>query len=315
MKNLKQIILATLMLSLAIVACNLPGQKATPTQLEPTPNQTMTALFNIVTQQPTIAPPISTATESQPQVVTATTAPSTSEPTIAPTNTSRPLTATKTSTSVPRPGSKTDAAYLATAPTLDGVWDEWNTTAYPAKFVVFGKSNWTGKDDLEGSYRIGWDNTYLYLAVKVIDDKYVQNASGIDLYKGDSIEVLLDTGFLGDFSSPTLDGDDYQLVVSPGKPDTKGIKEAYLYYPSNVAGSRPQVKIGSVGGDGLYRIEFAMPWSMFGVTPSTGMQFGFAVSINDNDNPSVNEQQTLVSNDPDRVLTDPTTWTLLTLTH
>lgn len=314
MKNQIRIILAVLMLALAVVACNLPGQKATQTPLVPTPNKTMTALFSIVTQQPTIAPPVATATESQHAIATATNAPPTAAFTAAPTNTSRPLTtSTLAPTSNPRPAGKVNATYLATAPSLDGIWDEWNTTAYPAKFVVFGKSNWTGKDDLEASYRIGWDNTYLYLAVKVIDDKYVQNATGVDIYKGDSVELLLDTDFLGDLNSTSLSSDDYQLVVSPGKPDTKGSREAYLYFPNNVAGSRPQVKIGSVGGDGLYRIEFAVPWSMFGVTPSNGMQFGFAVSVNDNDNTSANEQQTMVSSVADRTLTDPTTWALLNL--
>ncbi len=314
MKNQIRTILPVLMLALAVVACNLPGQKATQTPLEPTPNQTMTALFSIVTQQPTIAPPVATATEEQHAVATATSAPPTSVPTVRPLNTTVPLvTSTAAATSELRPAGKAKATFLATAPTLDGIWDEWTTTAYPAKFVVFGKSNWTGKDDLEASYRIGWDNTYLYLAVKVIDEKYVQNATGVDIYKGDSIELLLDTNLLGDLNSAQLSTDDYQLVVSPGKPDTKGTKEAYLYFPSSVAGGRPQVKIGSVGGDGLYRIEFAVPWSMLGVTPTNGQQFGFALSVNDNDNPSANEQQTMVSNDADRVLTDPTSWMLLTL--
>jgi len=42
-------------------------------------------------------------------------------------------------------------------------------------------------------------------------------------------------------------------------------------------------------------------------------QFGFAVSMNDNDNESQNLLQSMVSNVQDRVLTDPTTWALLEL--
>jgi hypothetical protein len=315
MKKNSRMILVIMFLGLAMLACNLSFQRATQTPVEPTPNQTMTALFSIVTQQqPTLAPPVASATQDLAPVASATSAPPTEASATAQSATSVPTT---TSTAAPtaeiRPAGKASATYLATAPSLDGVWDEWSTTAYPARFVVYGSTNRTDKEDLEGSYRIGWDNTYLYLAVKVIDDKYVQNATGIDIFKGDSIELLLDTDLTGDQYSTSITSDDYQLVISPGKPDTAGTKEAYMYYPSSVAGSRPQVKISSAGGDGTYRVELAIPWSLFGITPATGQRYGFAVSVSDNDNSSANEQQSMVSNVSNRALTDPTTWALLTL--
>ncbi len=310
-----QIILALIVLAMGILACNLPGQQATQTPSEPTPNQTMTALFAIVTQAlPTLPPPVPTATSEGHTVASATTAPPTQTVTLAPTLTLAPLvTATKAATAELRTAGKASASFLSTAPTLDGVWDEWKTTAFPARSVVYGSGEHDGKEDLEGSYRIGWDNTYLYLAVKVIDDKYVQNASGTDIFKGDSIELLLDTDLEGDLNSTSLSGDDYQLVISPGKPDPDDPKEVYLYYPSNVAGERPQVKVASMGGDGLYRVEIAIPWSMYGITPASGQRYGFAVSVSDNDNESSNVQQSMVSNISSRALTDPTTWALLTL--
>jgi hypothetical protein len=73
------------------------------------------------------------------------------------------------------------------------------------------------------------------------------------------------------------------------------------------------VAIGAVTMKDGYRIEFAIPWSVFGITPVKGQVFGFAVSVSDNDNKSQDVQQTLISSAPDRVLTDPTTWGLLTL--
>ncbi len=310
-----QIILALIVLGMGVLACNLPGQTPTQTPEEPTPNQTMTALFAIVTQAlPTLPPPVPSATAEAHAVVSPTTAPPTQAITLAPTRTLAPLvTATKAATAELRTAGKASATFLSTAPTLDGVWDEWKTTAYPARAVVYGSDEHDGKEDLEGSYRIGWDNTYLYLAVKVIDDIYAQNASGADIYKGDSIELLLDTNLEGDLTSTSLSSDDYQLVVSPGKPDPDDPKEAYLYYPSNVAGERPQVKIAAEGGDGLYRVEIAIPWSMYGITPASGQRYGFAVSVSDNDNEGSNVQQSMVSNVSGRSLTNPTTWALLTL--
>jgi len=310
-----QISLTALVLGLAAVACNLPGQTATQTPSEPTPNMTMTALFSIVTQPPaTIPAPLPTATEEPQAIISPTSLPTSTVVTLPPTHTPAPLvTSTPKPTEELRSAGQVKAEFLSTAPEMDGVWDEWETSAYPVRAVVYGKGNRDGKEDLEGSYRVGWDNTYLYLAVKVIDDIYAQNATGIDIFKGDSIELLLDADLKGDLTSTSLSSDDYQLVISPGRPDPDDPKEAYLYYPSNVAGGRPQVKVAAVGGDGLYRVEIAIPWSLFGVTPSAGQQFGFAVSISDNDNDSANEQQSMVSNLANRSLTDPTSWALLTL--
>ncbi|GAP12062.1 hypothetical protein BECAL_03262 [Bellilinea caldifistulae] len=306
---------SAVMLLLALtLACNLPGRQAAPTLSEPTPNRTMTALFELVQTQVGIPSPLPSAT-SEPVISTNTPPPA---PSPLPTSTAvqptqPPASPTVTQTAALRSAGSYTAPYLSEAPKLDGVWDEWKTTAYPIKPVVFGKENHTGKEDLEGSFRIGWDNTYLYLAVKVIDDQYVQNASGIDLYKGDTIELLLDVDLLGDLNSRELSGDDYQLVISPGKGSVSGDKEAYLYYPAGKAGSRSDVKIASEGGSGLYRVEAAVPWSLFGITPADGQRYGFAVSVSDNDKEGENVQQSMVSMAPNRRLTDPTTWAVLVL--
>lgn len=305
---------ALLMLLLLALACNLPGRQAVPTPSEPTPNRTMTALFELVQTRVVIPSPLPSATP--PAAVNTNTPPPSPSP--LPTSTAVQPTQPQASptvinTAVLRSAGSYTVPFLSEAPKLDGVWDEWKTKAYPMKLVVYGKGNHTDKEDLEGSFRIGWDNTYLYLAVKVIDDQYVQNASGIDLFKGDTIELLLDVDLLGDLNSRELNNDDYQLVISPGKGSTSGDKEAYLYYPTGKAGSRMNVKIASEGGSGLYRVEAAIPWSIFGITPADGQRYGFAVSVSDNDKEGENIQQSMVSMVPNRRLTDPTTWALLTL--
>lgn len=311
-----------LLLLLMLSACNMPGIKSNPTPiLFPTPNYTMTALFSTdgdtmpTATQPevivTVLEPTQAATlapTNTPIVVTATTLPTF---TPLPTATSNP---TATNTVTIRGGFWVTATYLSTPPTLDSVWDEWTNTKYPAKYVAYGKENWVNSDDLEGSFRLGWDKDYLYVAVKVLDDKYVQNASGADLYKGDSIEILLDTNLYGDLDSKSLSADDFQIGISPGKGGVDGIKEGYIWYPTSKTGGISGIKIGSSAGSGVYRVETAIPWSTFGITPASGQQYGFGISFSDNDNESSNVQQSLVSNLPNRSLVDPTTWTVLTLT-
>lgn len=318
-----------LLLAVLLVGCNLtPG----PEPVQPTfpvPNQTMTALFStplptlVMTQVPgratetkpaepsqTSLPPTAIPPSAVPPTATlepsATLAP-TRAPTLAP-PTSTPDISRRTITSV-------TASRVSTKPTIDGDWNDLPSKEYPADIVVFGASNWKNADDLTASFKIGWDATNLYLGVKVRDDTYVQNSTGANLFKGDSIEILLDTDVSADYYVKTLSPDDFQLGISPGRPDVSGTKEAYLWLPTNLAGSRSQVKIASIrnNAEGITRIEVSIPWSLFGVTPASGDHFGFVLSVSDNDKSSENVQQSMVSNVKTRVLTDPTTWGDLTL--
>ncbi len=317
MKNPIRILSVCFILALGVLACNLPGSEQPTQNFPPTPNMTMTELFAQATiltpdfeqiQEVTVTP--STAVILSPTL--------TLEPSLTVTQTIGP-TMTNTAPPTLTPGTPSREAgyfvakYLSTPPTIDGDWGEWTTTQYPANTVVYGLGQWANSDDLESSFRIGWDNTNFYIAVKVRDDKYVQNATGADLYKGDSIEILMDTDLLGDFYSTVLNGDDYQLGISPGLNSTSGTKEAYLWFPSGIAGARTQVTIAAVGGDGLYRVEAAIPWSIFGITPGVNKHFGFALSVSDNDDPANNVQQTMVSSSAKRTLTNPTTWGELVL--
>lgn len=314
-KRLRNIGLVIVILAGSALACNLPGKSVAPTASAPTPNMTMTALFSIVTKAPGISTPVSpgatatsgssnpAASQTQPPAASAT---SGITPLPLVTNTPQP-------TAELRPAGKFEAKYMATPPTLDGSWDEWTSTAYPARFVVFGKDNWSGKADLEGSFKVGWDANYLYLATKTYDDTYVQNATDINIYKGDSVEMLFDVDLLGDVNSNQLNSDDYQLVFSPGKGGVTGVKETYLYNPSNVAGPRTTVKIAATYVNAIIRMEIAVPWSVLGVTPAAGKQFGFVVSMNDNDNEAQNVQQSMVSSVQNRNFQDPTSWALLEL--
>jgi hypothetical protein len=293
----------------------------------------MTALFS--TPLPTIA--LTKPAASTPSAVTAVptnalptvqvgqaSATPAGSPTSAPSATkqpsAQPTSASPTETSTPvdlsqRSGTSVSAKLLAKAPTIDGDWNDLPAKEYPAEIVVFGASNWKNSEDLSASFRLGWDANNLYLGVKVHDDVYAQNASGEDLFKGDSIELLLDTDVAADYYVEDLSPDDFQLGISPGKPDVNGAKSAYRWLPTNLAGSRSNVVIASSRNESeqITRYEVAIPWSNFEVKPKSGQHFGFVLSVSDNDNPTQNLQQTMVSNVKTRILVDPTTWGDLTL--
>jgi hypothetical protein len=193
-------------------------------------------------------------------------------------------------------------------PTIDGDWSEWPNAEIPSGYVVFGGGNWINANDLNSSFKVAYDANNLYIAAKVVDDVYAENATGYKIYLGDSLEILLDTNLTGDYYSRGLSSDDYQLGISAGKGSISGPKEAYLYYPANIRGPRTSVVIASQSLSDGYRVEAAIPWSIFGVTPSSGKHYGFAFSVSDNDNPSQNLQESMVSSASGRRFLNPTTW-------
>jgi len=332
--------LGIVLLAFSIISCNLSSivnPQPTPTVviLPPTPENTATPALPptfpppSIVFTPTSIPPTFTDTPVNTPTLELPTATFTStlipyDPNATPTppptipsgyHTAVPHAAnTKTPTGpAPTARSIANAYAIQFTPSIDGDWSEWPNSETAAGYVVFGSSNWVGESDLNSSYKVAYDGSYLYLAVKVIDDVYAQNATGSQIYSGDSLEVLFDTNLEGDYYTRGLSPDDFQLVISPGSGSLSGPKEAYLWYPAGIRGARPQVVAASQPINGGYKIECAIPWAVFEMTPVSGQHYGFAVSVSDNDNTGQNLQETMISNVSTRRFLNPTTWGDLTL--
>jgi hypothetical protein len=318
-KSKRIIILVLSALAVAMLACNFPFVTSPTPIVFPTPDLTMTAVFNptltsgaVIFPTQTPPPAWNTPTATQPGQL----------PSPLPTNTQLPPTATATQTATPtksyagpamRPKFSMTGLFFPDRPNIDGRLGDWNQDRYLIESVVFGRGSHSGPEDLSGRAMIGWDKTNLYLGIRVIDDKYVQNAEGEDLFKGDSLDILLDADVPNDFYLGSLNGDDYQLGISPGSPNPNDDPEAYLWFPKSIEGKRGEVKIAARTREDGYVVEAAIPWSLFSVNASDGLHLGFALSISDNDNSNQNAQQSMVSYVPIRTLSDPTTWGDLTL--
>jgi hypothetical protein len=169
-----------------------------------------------------------------------------------------------------RTGASISASYISAAPTLDGNLSEWTMGSYPINKVVFGGDRWDSTADLSGSLQAGWDEDYLFLGVRVYDNRYVQAATGEDLFLGDSLEVLFDSDVPGDYFQQSLSGDDNQLGISPGATIPGNSPEANLWYPRARAGGRANVRLGITATTDGYIVEAAIPWDTFGVIPANG---------------------------------------------
>ena len=324
-----------IIIAMALLSCNLPFStteaQPIPTEIiPPTPEDTATSIFPPTFAPPAVAstttplPATETDTPTITNTVDLTTATSTStlvpynpnaSPTPPPTISSGYNSATpgisKTATpSGPAPTARpsfSSTAYLFT-PTIDGDWSEWPNAEVPSGYVVFGGGNWVNANDLNSSFKTAYDSNYLYIAAKVVDDVYAQNATGYKIYLGDGLEILLDTNLTGDYYSKGLTSDDYQLGVSAGKGGITGTKEAYLWYPTNIRGPRTGVVIASQSLADGYRVEVAIPWSVYGTSPVSGKHYGFAFSVSDNDNTTQSIQESMVSSVSGRRFLNPTTW-------
>ena len=296
---------AVMMLAIFLCACSFPGTSSPTPFTFPTPNLTHTAIFDATA---TSTPLVATQPANETEVVDA-----------LPTFTTTPQDATGTPaiSTLPagqRPnGTPVVAAFMSSAPIIDGQLSEWNTTAYKAdQALPYASANWTGTSDLSATYYVGWDSSNLYLAVKRTDDQFVQISSGRYLYKGDDVEIQLDADLEGDFTTTTLSADDFQLGLSPGNFGSRS-EEAYRWYPRAQESWLTSVVVKAIKQDEGYDLEVKIPWTVFGITPSEGESYGFVLSLSDNDLPGTATWQSMVSSVITRKLANPTTWGTLTL--
>ncbi|MEA1976372.1 MAG: sugar-binding protein [Chloroflexota bacterium] len=303
-KGIRSIVLSAVLLLL--VGCTLlPGASAPTPFTFPTPNLTHTSIFAEI--------PTSTNTPSiLPIVPTGTSTPSGPTPTTDPAATNTPN-LTPIPTDVRPNGSPVTAIYLSAAPVIDGVLNEWSSTAYRAEKTVPGaSSNWTGPSDLSATYYIGWDANALYIGVSRTDDAIVQISTGYNMYKGDDVEIHLDVDLPGDFSTVTMSADDFQMGLSAGNFGTL-TEESYLWFPRSLQRSLSTVEMKALSTTAGYDMEAKIPWSVFGISPIEGNRFGFALSLSDNDLPGVAAWQSMVSSVSTRRVVNPTTWGTLIL--
>ena len=217
----------------------------------------------------------------------------------------------------PQTGSDIEIMIAPVAPVIDGFLDEWGSTpAVESSFMVYQVNGWDGSDDLSAVWRMAWDANNLYLAVEVADDLHVQNQSGNQIFRGDSVDLQFDTNRAGDFGDG-LSPDDFQITLSPGDfaalpPSVARFQGQANGQISDAPGGHHVIMQAVQVGTG-YTIEAAIPWSDLNLVPAAGLVIGLALNANDNDSPGTAVQEVMKSHVITRTFTDPTSWGSLTL--
>src|SRR5712692_8445148 len=228
-----QLLCALGLMALAGLACAGGGTnvQATVDAVDTAVQSTLMAM----TQPAGSTPEPETAT-SQPTLGIATTRPPTFAPATKTPSGSHPPSATPTPPAggdqpVRPNGPLLRAAHLASPPNIDAQGNDWPSVLPNAiDKLVFQAANFNGPFDQNGHFAMGWDASNLYLFVVIVDDTHVQTQHGETLFQGDSLELQFDADLGGDFAATRIDGDDYQLGLSPG--ENRAAPEAFLWNPA-----------------------------------------------------------------------------------
>ncbi len=178
---------------------------------------------------------------------------------------------------------------------------DWNDIKH--EFVLNGKKflsllnePWKSEKDISGKVKIAYRPEGLYIGAKVTDDKFFQTQSGIKIYMGDHIELLLDIMPGIDNSRNKFGTGQYHILLSPGNLNSKNPKaEAAMVCPERR--SMPSVVIAAAKTDNGYNLEAMIPWQELGFDKSPTAQekkvIALDVVISDTDSPAVRQDKIL----------------------
>jgi hypothetical protein len=145
------------------------------------------------------------------------------------------------------------------------------------------KVKWKGPQDLSGTVQFLWDDKYLYVGVKVVDDVLANNKTDADLWAGDGLQFMVDPA--------------RETTDKPGKYDlgvaiTKKGPQAWCFLSADPRGPAGEAKDIIVSGKrasadrGDMTYVVAIPWSRVApFKPVVGADLGMCVSINEDDGP------------------------------
>jgi hypothetical protein len=174
--------------------------------------------------------------------------------------------------------------YLQKPPVIDGNEDELYAEL-PAHKLQFKSGEVNDSNDLNATFKTGWDSTYLFLLVNVYDD-----VLHMDAYDG--VEILLDPD---NSKSGTLSYNDRHYRFFLNRPKEEG-KHHYLTAKINrddfIKGVQEERQILS----NQYVMEVALPWETLGTEPSANNLIGLNLVIRDYDSSSENMDGSLSLN-------------------
>jgi len=165
-----------------------------------------------------------------------------------------------------------------TAPIIDGNLDEsiWNLNKTIAKVASGTKNN-------TETFGLAWDSNNFYVGIQVLDATITN--SNAAAYDNDAIEMYFDMNHNGG----TYDSFDRQWI--------KVVNSATIWQKigtgTGAVTNTSKVTSATQLISGGYTMEFAIPWSTLGVTPSLTELYGFDIAVDDADGTTTRGNQVM----------------------
>jgi len=176
--------------------------------------------------------------------------------------------------------------------TIDGRLEDWNDvpgtiSLNTQEHATYSGANWKGPQDLSAQVQLAWRQEALFVAVKVTDNVFRQSERGSNLWKGDHVELYLDTAPDTDAGNNVFGPRQFQIGISPGNFQHTGdaltdiAPEAYAFLPAGASAEGTQVGAQRTA-DG-YTLEASIPWTVFHFKPQLGLPLAVEVTLSDTD--------------------------------
>ncbi|MFH1368572.1 MAG: glucoamylase family protein [Elusimicrobiota bacterium] len=165
------------------------------------------------------------------------------------------------------------------SPKIDGDLSDWEgkLTAYDNKGdLEYGEIS--SKDDLSGSIGMAWDENYIYFAANVTDDKLMATENPAEIYRGDCIELYLDTKTKGK-NFAWGDQEYFQIGLAPGC--ALGRPIAYAWFQNGEQSN--SIRIQSNKTEKGYTLEVAIKADFLRMRPELGNEIGMSAALHDLD--------------------------------
>lgn len=162
--------------------------------------------------------------------------------------------------------------------TADGQDGDWSDQGLQLNALAGDTPTPLPSRDFDAIARLGWTDKGLAVLVEVRDNEFREEPRPSDIFKGDSIEMFLN-------SKPEYKGS-LQPIVSPGL-DPKFPELRYYIWdirPDELkASTQPTFEACRTRTTDGYCMEAIIPWSNLGITPEVGTKVAFRLNVNDLD--------------------------------